>query len=811
MLDFKRHFDLTVICLAVFTLLISTGLPAYPGSDSRAKLGPTLKLLLARNRRSLEKGEGSLNLAPYADRLEIFSGERRVEVTRTGTRSEGGLTDFSYEVTGKTFATGLGVMIETDSPLRLEAKGVEVGTVAGDVVTATAELGKLRDLARMPSVEYIEVSRRLKPNLNKSVPLIGADELHNDNPVLRGSGIIVGVVDSGVDYDHRDFRVEQAADDGLDEETSRINFIWDQVGNNDGGGPGPAPSYYGYGTEYTSSDIENDIASGDGPFSGGVREADPLGHGTHVSGIAAGDGSSNPNPNVFPTYRGMAPAANIIAVKTTFTTSDIIDGVNYVFQKADSLGKPAVVNLSLGSHLGPHDGTSLFSRALSELTGPGKIIVASAGNEGSQFIHGGDVVRPGESSTVRFEVVNDPGRLKGAAAVNTWYSGESRLSVTVTSPGGNSVTAASGERVLVNTPGGGVSIDNASTGKYPENGDKELEVKIGGKSFGASSDIAPGIWKMTLKAPAGTEAGRFDSWYYLQYPGESFVGELGNNRLSVANPGVAKDLITVGAQITKTEWVGADGTDHNYVNFGTADVGNIAPFSSWGPTRDGRLKPDITAPGMGIASTLSGSHAAELKSVGMYGGLATRDGKHVIMGGTSMSAPHVSGQVALMLQENPNLTPEEVQGRLTDTADSDRYTSVGYDPESGSFDRTIGPVSNYTWGYGKLDSDGAGRTIGFETVKLDGLSVKLGPNPAPAGEEVYVYYQTPDGTSDPTFKVFNAAGREVYSAELSPNKDVYQWSLEADDGSPLANGVYLYVLNLGDQRTDVGKLLVERR
>lgn len=804
--DFK--FSHVLVVATVILLVLSRSV--LPAAEYGSSLGPVLGLLVERNDRVLEGTGQPIDLASYADRLAVYSGDEPIELRPEIEPGTEGSLNYSYQAGKTASADRLGVLIRAESVARIRTRGATVRTVAGDVITATVSLDQLKEIALLPGVSSVRASRRLELKLNRSVPAVGADTLHAENPVLRGSGVVVGIVDTGIDYDHRDFRVEKNYGDDIVEESSRIDYIWDQVGNDGNGGPGPPPASFSYGTEYTEAEIERDIAAGHGPFSGQVLQADFGGHGTHVSGIAAGDGSSNPDPDLYPTYVGMAPEASVIAVKTLMTTGDIIDGVDYVMDKASAQGKPAVVNLSLGTHYGPHDGSGLFCRALDNLSGSGKIVVVSAGNEGDSFIHGNDRVAPGSDSNMVFSVTEPPGGggRPDVVGINTWYPGESEFTVTVTSPGGHSLTAPRGVQDSLVTPDGTIWVDNGSGGRNPENGDVQLEVELLGSDYvQEGSDVAAGQWLMKVSAPLATPGGRYDSWLYT-YTG-SIEPPIGNNELSVAIPAVAESVIAVGAEITKTSWMGADGSEHDYLTVGASDVGNIAPFSSWGPTRDGRLKPEITAPGYGVASTLSGSYAATLG--GDYGVLVTEDGKHVMMAGTSMSAPHLAGQVALMLQENPNLTPEEVQGRLTNTADSDPYTSVGYDPESGSFDRSVGPGQNYTWGYGKLDSDGAGRTIGFTTVELDGLSVKLGPNPAPAGEEVYVYYQTPEGSSNPTFKVFNAAGRELYSTELSPDKDVYQWSLETDAGKPLANGIYLYVVRLGDQRTDVGKLLVERR
>ena len=234
-----------------------------------------------------------------------------------------------------------------------------------------------------------------------------------------GKGVIVGIVDTGIDYKHEDF----IDDTGK----SRILYIWDQT---DAGGPNP--SYpYNYGSEWTKTQIDNEI---DGTPAGIVREEDTNGHGTHVAGTAAGDGSATNGDELAGKYKGMAPEAELIIVKTDLTSCHIIDGVNYIFSKANSLGKPAVVNLSLGTHQSPHDGTGSLSHAMDESikTGgsetKGRVVVVAAGNEGSDEIHAEANILPGSSETIKF--FNNYNCL----GMNAWHDGADEYRVSFFPP-----------------------------------------------------------------------------------------------------------------------------------------------------------------------------------------------------------------------------------------------------------------------------------------------------------------------------------------------------------------------------------------
>src|SRR5262249_18338556 len=226
------------------------------------------------------------------------------------------------------------------------------------------------------------------------------------------SGIIVGEVDTGIDWSSDDFKKP----DG----TTRILNIWDQTV------AGTPPAGFAIGTEWTSAQINANLCT----------HHDTDGHGTHVMGTAAADGAATGNAQPAFQFTGMAPKADIIVVATTFQTADIIDGVNYIFQKAAALGKNAVVNLSLGSQFGAHDGTEDFDTAMNAMTGPGKIICVAAGNDGNAGIHCKQLVPPGPAQTVTFSVpayTANAGTVNDFVLVDAYYPGSANMTVTLTS------------------------------------------------------------------------------------------------------------------------------------------------------------------------------------------------------------------------------------------------------------------------------------------------------------------------------------------------------------------------------------------
>ncbi len=547
----------------------------------------------------------------------------------------------------------------------LKEKGFETRTVAGDVATGLLEMGKLDDLAALDSVVKIESSRPLTGELNVSVPEIRANLVHTGPPEFKGSGVIVGIIDSGIHYPHECFR----KNDG----TSRILAIWDQYIS--ALGTETPPTGYNYGVEYTKTDIDSALSAAD-PFSV-VRHRDYdifYGHGTHVSGIAAGDGSVAGNGDPPFTYVGVAPEADIIFVANRVTTEALgdsagtLDAINYIFDKAASLGKPAVINQSQGDNLGPHDGTSLLERGIDNLLGgPGRSMVKSAGNAANVDIHAQGVVSAGGSETVQFVVPVDD---KDPDTIDIWYSGKDQFGISITVPGGNvSSVVSPGTTDTLDLPNGNRAFID-SVLDDPGNHDNRIYIQL---LLGTQPVIEQGTWAFTLNGITVVD-GQFDAWIergLLAIP--KFIGPHLNNNRTISVPGTSNEVITVASYITRN-----------------AGVGDISTFSSLGPTRDGRLKPEIAAPGEQIISAKARGSGTD---------------QYWPWPGTSMAAPHVAGTIALMFQRDNSLTQTKIRDCLTSTARSDTFT---------------GAVPNNTWGYGKLDSKGA-----FDCKKQYTLTVNI--------------------------------------------------------------------------------------
>ncbi len=548
----------------------------------------------------------------------------------------------------------------------LQSLGIEVNTWTEAGATARVPLSRVPLLGALPGVRAVRPANRCRYYLDKSAVDADVASVRVSVPPAfagqTGAGVLVGLVDSGVDLYHGDFR----RPDG----STRLVSLWDQ--NVDGA----HPAGFSYGVEWTPGQIN----------AGDANEIDDFGHGTHVLGIAAGDGSAAGHGQPQYTYVGMAPEADLCAVKTDLTTSGIVDGINYIFQVAAQRGQPAVVNLSLGTQEGPHDGTLLMDQMINQLTGPGRIVVAAAGNEGADNLHAQVTLVPPTSQNMTMLVppyAPGPGTEDDFFIVSGWYEPTDQIAVTLTTPSGVVLgPVAPGDSLTGRlTPDGYVDFYNAA---FPTtNGDREIYLQV----FDAPGAPPPatGAWHFQYSPLVIGGPGRVDAYIETSQLGDglSLAGWTQGLVFGgvVSAPGDADSVIAVGAHVTKVCWNAFDGFFRCFTP--APPIGTVARFSSQGPRRDGVLKPDLTAPGFGIVSARS--RAAFFSNAEV-----TPDGSHAILAGTSMSTPQVTGAAALLLGHRANAlaTPSQIRSQLRAWARADGQT---------------GAVPNPSWGAGKLD------------------------------------------------------------------------------------------------------------
>ena len=606
--------------------------------------------------------------------------------------------------------TSARVMVQHDGPrAALEEAGLQIMSRVDNIFTGLIALDRIEGLAAVEGVVRIEggtqrtISDLALPDINAD-DVLTAPGVGTPARTYSGRNVIVGIIDTGIDFHHRAFRNP----DG----TTRIHSILDWT---DTAGPA-APGMPGS-TLWTRAQIDADLSSG-APHSV-VRQQDTNGHGTHVAAIAAGSAAQT----------GLAAGAEIIAVKVNGADAEISAGLDYIYQQAAALGRPCVVNLSMGGHSGAHDGTTLLEQHMNKHLGtPGKVLVVAAGNEGGDDIFATHTIQPGASITL--SVADSGNYLPGAgtvqASIEVWY------------PRGGTLNASgsdwSGQVINLNQPAAG----NTNTGGTDPNGfpfglfydatnplNDKVQVVFAGLYNGNAAPA--GSWSLTLTNSGATPV-TIEAWA-RQDAMAPFSTALGRCAQSVGVPATAQEVIAVGAYTTR-------------VRSDNPTIGEVANFSSRGPTSDGRLKPDICAPGVMI-------DAAHSQDAG-----GANDTDLQKMSGTSMASPMVTGAVALLLEKNGALTQEQVRRGLAATARTDRFTGAGND------------IPDNDWGAGKLDV-AALLQHDFATIAAS-TWVRIRPT----------FYNWTVADTPPSFEIFaNENGRAIielaWGSQDIPNPPVF--------------------------------------
>ena len=272
---------------------------------------------------------------------------------------------------------------------------VNVSELLGGYAIVVVKESQVNELAALPEVEYIEKPKRLYFQVNNGKRVSCINEVQDMRFSLFGQEVLIGIVDSGIDYTLDDFKNA----DG----TTRIVSLWDQSLEADG--EERVPEAYGVGVEYSLEEINNELLEDSSIESEmgdrvRVRSLDFSGHGTAVAGIAAGSGT---------VYRGVAPESELIIVKMGMVrldgfprTTELMMGIDYVIRKAMELGKPVAINVSFGNTYGPHNGTSLLERYLDDVSGIWKsVICVGTGNEAASAGHTSGILREDEEKNLK--------------------------------------------------------------------------------------------------------------------------------------------------------------------------------------------------------------------------------------------------------------------------------------------------------------------------------------------------------------------------------------------------------------------------
>ena len=501
---------------------------------------------------------------------------------------------------------------------------------------------ELKRIAEYPGLLRARMSRPMFLALDKSTAYVNADQVRTLDSATdefagaTGQGVVVGLVDSGVDYRHPDFNTPQGK--------TRLLSLWDQIA------PGTPPSGYSIGNESNPSQLNSPV------FRPPV--VDRIGHGTHVLGIAAGNGLGSSSVPGAPRYSGLAPGAALVGVRAPLTEFHVALGVRYIFGVAEQHGLPAVVNLSLGSHFGPHDGNTEFERVLETMVGPGRILVAAAGNSHEAGLHA-EVQTEGAKKNVPFLVPQfRRGESVSYVTMEGWYPRGREVKFSLTDPDG----------VLVGTWSLG---DQDAEHESKHGRARGWHVNDGAwGSFMLDIEDTPldnmwGEWNLSVEPETGdTGALEVDFWlvgWNLNTESPRFTAHVDAEE-TVISPATSREIISVGAVATRSCWPDEQGGDHCFSR--KHQAGEVAWFTSQGPTNDGRPKPELYAPGYGVIAPLSSAKDRSFFTESDFDARSLYDELYWVNLGTSMAAPHVVGTVALLLEKEPTLTKDQVLRRL---------------------------------------------------------------------------------------------------------------------------------------------------
>lgn len=608
--------------------------------------------------------------------------------------------------------------------------GVIVGTKAGNIWTVRIPKYNMVAFIKLSGIEYIELDRPVRQLMDSARYYTHVDSVTNGiglNMPYTGKGVVVGISDNGFDYTHPAFYDTTYS-------LSRIKRVWIQSLS------GNPPAGYSYGAEFTdTTSILN-------------RKYDDTKQGSHgnmVASIAAGSGMGSKNNRL---YRGVAYEADLVMVTGPTTYLDwramnmttLIDGFNYTFKYAQSVGKPAVINVSLGSLVGPRDGTSLFSQACDNLTGPGKILVFAAMNLGGTKVHVKKSFTPTDTvlSTLIPNLTVDNGLHKNY--IDIWGDSLKSFCLKFAMYKNGSVINSSAVYCLDNSVKDFFLIGSDNDTCYITLTTKQQE---NNKKPHATFEIYTKT-KDTLMLSAIATNGDVHMWqeyfdtswntYYGAFLGNGTGLIDGDDHFTIGEVNCIKSAITVGASVSKMYWKTVNNVtlyNPTYTSHGT-----LAPYSSHGPDINGRMKPDITAPGGMIAGATSSYDPVFLPGGPRYSSfvvskyvspLNNRTYYYGIGQGTSFASPVVSGIVALMLQVNPSLSPERIKNLLYKTAFKDNFTTPSPNPA--------------LWGAGKINGYAAVKeailTAGIISVPADEMEIKVYPNPA--SDMILIQYEAP--------------------------------------------------------------------
>ena len=650
----------------------------------------------------------------------------------------------------------------TDVAEMLQQAGQHATRISATTVTARVAPQWLTRLAEDQRVVQLTASKRLRPFLQKARAATGVDRVHQKDNLytpFTGKGVIVGVIDQSFEFKHMGFLDENGK--------SRIKMLWDR-----------------------SKDIEKDIQSKAAP----VYNVDALtkthetydpgsGHGTHVTNIAAGSKHAD-NP-----FYGVAPKADIVVIPSSFENTEIIEDIRAVKAYASREHKPWVANLSLGSVIGPHDGSTDYDQAIDRMAqDKGGIVVGAMGNEGDQYFHAFSSFQPGETKQVfiHYEKDQDGNATEDDLThIDFWGISEVNAEQFTVTPI-LAVKSSNAEQLKVKKYGADFWKKYLDDGKVwseisPKNNRENHFVGV--KMNKLLEDLGSRYTKIILGVEitaksTNTADATLHGWIYSEEPNYArFVLAKTDSKFESIKPDNLYIVGEGGASIPSAIAVGSFTTT---VTDQHEKEGAHSTFSSNGPWLNPNYpKPAVLAPGASIMSALNKYAPGFDKNNAAYSNRFNNKVYHYgYMEGTSMATPFVAGSIALWLEANPQLS-------YTDVLDILKETSTKHADMEGE-------AWTPTYGYGLINVY-EGLKLALKKAGKDSLTAieRVSGSVAPAtfhttATQWQVLFNNPERFA--TLEVMSLDGRSLYRQQLSSIAQGDEVNIDTDRFTP---GVYV--------------------
>jgi subtilisin family serine protease len=626
----------------------------------------------------------------------------------------------------------------------------------GNIYAIRLPIENLEKLAAVEGVKLVDVGDSFSPDLHDLIKSTRADSAHKGlgglNQSYTGKNVVVAIIDWGFDYTHPMFYDSTLTN-------YRVVRAWDQNKMS-----GPPPAGFDFGAAYESKEAllaaKEDTLYVFGPGS----------HGTHVAGIAGGSGGGT-------RHVGVALNSDLIFISLRRDAPSLIDAYLYIQKYAQSVNKPFVVNMSFGSHLGPHDGTSLENIGIDGIVGNGKIVVGSAGNNGNANFHLNHAFsNPSDTlkTIVNFTAMDNyfGQTLSMWGSANTQFSVRFKLlnsnnTIAFETPWYNSANNPVLTQKFRADNGDSLELRITATAAFVTNQKPNIRAEIGKKSslrllaeVVSETQCHLHIWNNVRLN------NRYTNWGTALT--SNFLGAKGGDiNYGLGEPaGVGKSVLTVASY--RSEVIRTNGV----ISFG-----QISAFTSRGPTVDERRKPDIAGPGQEVVSSVN-SYDTNPKNVVSSKVFNGRTYEFEAYSGTSMSGPAVAGIVAMLLEKNPSLNHKQIKEIIQNTARLDIHTgNIAVD------------TGSLIWGSGKANVLAALReTDKYPFVKeIKPQNFSVYPNPS-TGEAIFVASETSE------LKIFSSNGQLVYQNRFSQREAPYRIDLQF-----LNFGIYHFRFMVGNQ------------